>query len=301
MKFTKMHGAGNDYIYFDCLDEETRKAITNPETLSTRLSDRHLSIGGDGVVLICPSETADVKMRMFNADGSEGKMCGNAIRCVAKYVYDRGIVSNKTIGVETLSGIKTIQVFTEDDMNQSNQRDQSGRQDSRGKVRLATVDMGKATGLTPEETTIPEGQGRMLKRYPLKVESETWEITTVSMGNPHCVVFVPDVTALDLKKIGPGFEKHPGFPEKINTEFVRVIDGEKLEMRVWERGSGETLACGTGACAAVAAAILNGYCSKDTDVTVRLLGGELTVRVTDETVTMTGNAVEAFTGDVELN
>lgn len=281
MKFTKMHGAGNDYIYFNCLDEKTRNAITNPEILSTRLSDRHRSIGGDGIVLICPSETADVKMRMFNADGSEGKMCGNAIRCVAKYVYDRGIVSKETIEVETLSGIKRIQVLVGKDVYQ--------------------VDMGKATGLTPEETTIPEGQGHMLKRYPLKVEDETWEITTVSMGNPHCVLFVPDVAALDLQKIGPGFEKHPVFPEKINTEFVRVIDGENLEMRVWERGSGETLACGTGACAAVAAAILNGYCSKDTDVTVKLLGGELTIRVTEDTVTMTGDAVEAFTGEVELS
>lgn len=298
MKFTKMHGAGNDYIYFNCLDEETRNDITNPEILSTRLSDRHISIGGDGIVLICPSETADVKMRMFNADGSEGKMCGNAIRCVAKYVYDRGIVPMEMIQVETLSGIKKIRVFTDHDMNQSKQ---SNQQNCPGKVKLARVDMGKATGLALEETTIPDGHGRMLKGYPLKVENKTWEITTVSMGNPHCVVFVLDVAGLDLQKIGPGFEKHPVFPEKINTEFVRVTDQEHLEMRVWERGSGETQACGTGACAAVVAAILNGYCKKDTDVTVKLPGGELTIRVTDETVAMTGNAVEVFTGEVELN
>ena len=288
MKFTKMHGAGNDYIYFNCLAEEIRNTITNPEALSIRLSDRHFSIGGDGIVLICPSNVADVKMRMFNADGSEGKMCGNAIRCVAKYVYDRGIVPKDLIDVETLSGIKGIQVLTENDMGDR-------------KVKLAKVDMGKASGLAPGETTIAEGQNRMLKCYPLMVENEMWEITTVSMGNPHCVVFVPEVAGLDLKRIGPGFEKHHVFPQQINTEFVKVLDSSTLEMRVWERGSGETLACGTGACAAVAASILNGYCQKDTDITVRLLGGELTIRVTDETVFMIGNAVETFCGEIDVD
>ena len=288
MKFTKMHGAGNDYIYFNCLAEEIRNTITNPEELSIRLSDRHFSIGGDGIVLICPSNVADVKMRMFNADGSEGKMCGNAIRCVAKYVYDRGIAAKEFIDVETLSGIKRIQVFTDNNVG--------GR-----KVKSAKVDMGKASGLAPGETTIALGQERMLKGYPLKVEDEIWEITTVSMGNPHCVVFVPEVAELDLKKIGPGFEKHQAFPQQINTEFVKVLDSNTLEMRVWERGSGETLACGTGACAAVVASILNGYSPKDTDITVKLLGGELTIRVIDKTVFMTGNAVETFCGEIDVD
>lgn len=286
MEFTKMHGAGNDYIYFNCLEQN----IENPYELSLRLSDRHFSIGGDGIVLICPSIVADVKMRMFNADGSEGKMCGNAIRCVAKYIYDRGIAAKEIIVIETLSGIKQIQVFIED-----------------GKVTKAKVDMGKATGLKADETTISKGQDNFLINYPLPVANTTWAITTVSMGNPHCVVFLPEVAdlnlpelaGLDLPKIGPGFEKHPLFPQHINTEFVRVISPEILEMRVWERGSGETLACGTGACAAVVAAILNGYCQENTDVTVRLRGGDLIIRVTDETVYMTGNAVEVFTGDVE--
>lgn len=278
MEFTKMHGAGNDYIYFNCLKQN----IENPEELSLRLSDRHFSIGGDGIVLICPSDVADVKMRMFNADGSEGKMCGNAIRCVAKYVFDRGIVSKELIAVETLSGVKRIQVMV-----------------SGGKVTKATVDMGKATGLKADDTTIPEGQNNFLTNFPIQVADLNWAITTISMGNPHCVVFTSEVAGLDLCRIGPGFEKHSFFPQSINTEFVRVISPTELEMRVWERGSGETLACGTGACAAVMAAILNGYCTKNSDVTVHLLGGELIIRVTDETVYMTGDAVEVFTGEVE--
>ncbi|MBP1918866.1 diaminopimelate epimerase [Youngiibacter multivorans] len=279
MEFTKMHGAGNDYIYFNCLEN----MIEDPENLSIKLSDRHFSIGGDGIVLICPSESADVRMRMFNADGSEGKMCGNAIRCVAKYIYDRGIARNEDINVETLSGIKKIHVFAEN-----------------GKVTAATVNMGRAAGLTADEITIEEGKGKFLIGYPIEAADETWNITTVSMGNPHIVTFVPDVKSLDLIKIGPHFENSPLFPERINTEFVRVIDRTTLEMRVWERGSGETLACGTGACATVTAAVLNGYCDKDTDVTVKLIGGDLVIRYTDDAVFMTGNAVEAFTGNVEI-
>jgi diaminopimelate epimerase len=279
MEFTKMHGAGNDYIYFNCLEN----MIEDPESLSIRLSDRHFSIGGDGIVLICPSESADVRMRMFNADGSEGKMCGNAIRCVAKYIYDRGIVMNEDINVETLSGIKKIHVFAEN-----------------GKVTAATVNMGKAAGLTADEITIEEGKGKFLISYPIEAAGETWNVTTVSMGNPHIVTFVPEVKELDLIKIGPYFENSPLFPERINTEFVRVIDRTTLEMRVWERGSGETLACGTGACATVTAAVLNGYCDKDTDVTVKLIGGDLVIRYTDDAVFMTGNAVEAFNGIIEI-
>jgi diaminopimelate epimerase len=279
MEFTKMHGAGNDYIYFNCL----KNMIEDPENLSIKLSDRHFSIGGDGIVLICPSSSADVRMRMFNADGSEGKMCGNAIRCVAKYIYDRGIVRNEDIDVETLSGIKKIHVFAEN-----------------GKVTAATVNMGRAAGLTADEITIEEGKGKFLVDYPIEAAGETWNVTTVSMGNPHIVTFVPEVKNLDLIKIGPHFENSPLFPERINTEFVRVIDRTTLEMRVWERGSGETLACGTGACATVTAAVLNGYCDKNTDVTVKLIGGDLVIRYTDDAVFMTGNAVEAFTGNVEI-
>lgn len=278
MEFTKMHGAGNDYIYFNCLEN----MIEDPESLSIKLSDRHFSIGGDGIVLICPSEIADVRMRMFNADGSEGKMCGNAIRCVAKYIYDRGIATKEDIDVETLSGIKKIHVFIEG-----------------GKVTSATVNMGRAAGLAADEITIEEGKGKFLVDYPIEAAGETYKVTTVSMGNPHCVTFLPEVKNLDLIKIGPHFETSPLFPQRINTEFVRVIDRTTLEMRVWERGSGETLACGTGACATVTAAVLNGHCDKDTDVTVKLIGGDLVIRYTDDAVFMTGNAVEAFTGNVE--
>lgn len=279
MKFTKMHGAGNDYIYFDC----TKATIPNPNKLSLRLSDRHFSVGGDGIVLICPSQTADFRMRMFNADGSEGKMCGNAIRCVAKYVFDRGLTNKEQIKIETLSGIKTIDVKVKDN-----------------KVVAATVDMGRATGLEDGETTVEAGKGEFLINHPLDVNGTVWMTTTVSMGNPHCVTFVPDVHALKLDEIGPSFENHPVFPERINTEFVHVIDRNTLDMRVWERGSGETLACGTGACAAVAAAVLNGYVDSDSDVIVHLLGGDLTIRYTGDTVWMTGEAVEVFTGEIEV-
>lgn len=278
MKFTKMHGAGNDYIYMDC-----REAMPpDPEALARRLSDRHFSIGGDGLVLICPSEKADVRMRMFNADGSEGRMCGNAIRCVAKYVYDRGIVPREDILVETLSGIKSIHVFSRD-----------------GKAVAARVDMGPATGLFPGETTLHGGTGEMLLGVPIEAAGCIWEGTTVSMGNPHLVIFLKNVASLDLPALGPAFENHPAFPHRINTEFVRVLDESTLEMRVWERGSGETLACGTGACAAAAAAVANGFCRADKDITVRLLGGELSIRLADGTIYMTGEAVEVFSGEIE--
>lgn len=279
MEFTKMHGAGNDYIYFNCLEKE----IENPEEISIKLSHRNFSIGGDGIVLICPSEVADAKMRMFNIDGSEGRMCGNAVRCVAKYLYDHGITVKEDIAIETLSGIKKIQVFAEN-----------------GKVHSAKVNMGKATGLSPEQITLPEGQDKFLVDYPMEVGGVLYRVTTVSMGNPHCVTFLPDVKSLDLPKIGPLFESNEIFPERVNTEFIKVIDRKTLEMRVWERGSGETLACGTGACAAVTAAVLNGHCTKDEDITVKLIGGDLTIRYTDDAVFMTGGAVEAFKGTVEV-
>ena len=219
LDFTKMHGCGNDYIYINCL----KRQVEHPQKLAVQLSDRHFSIGGDGIVLICKSDKADAKMRMFNIDGSEGKMCGNAIRCVAKYLYDRDICKKKTISIETLSGIKTLQLHT-----------------ANGQVATVTVDMGKADF---DPKTIPVAlPGESVIRYPAKIGGQTVEITCVSMGNPHCVVFGEDPDGLELEKIGPRFENDPLFPERVNTEFIQVLDEKTLKMRVWERGSGETLA-----------------------------------------------------------
>ncbi|MDE6505547.1 MAG: diaminopimelate epimerase [Clostridia bacterium] len=277
MKFYKMHGIGNDYIYFDCMKSE----IKNPEELSKRLSDRHYSIGGDGVILLCHSDVADCKMRMFNADGSEGKMCGNGVRCVGKLAHDLGYVDRDICTVETLSGIKTLK-FT---------------LDKQGKVKSAKVDMGAAV-LNGEK--IPSAfKGESVVNAPLEVGGKQYGVTLVSMGNPHCVVF-EDPNNLDLEAIGKGFENHHAFPERINTEFVKVINGRELKMRVWERGSGETLACGTGACASVVAACLNGFCAKGEEITVHLLGGDLKITYTDKTVYMEGGAALAFTGDIEI-
>lgn len=274
--FTKMHGCGNDYIYINCFEH----TIDDPNTLSQQISDRHFGIGGDGIVLICPSDEADAKMRMFNIDGSEGKMCGNAIRCVAKYVYDNNIIAKEVLKIETLSGIKTIDLFIEN-----------------GKMTTAKVDMGKAI-LEPALIPVQSKEENPLINFPLQVEDISYHITTVSMGNPHCVVFVEDPMLVDLPLIGPKFEHHSFFPESVNTEFIAVTDRTTLHMRVWERGSGETLACGTGACAAVVAAVLNEYCDKDTDITVKLLGGILVIRYTDEGVFMTGPAVSVFDGEI---
>lgn len=272
--FTKMHGCGNDYIYINCFEH----SIENPNLLSKAISDRHFGIGGDGIVLICPSDVADAKMRMFNVDGSEGKMCGNAIRCVAKYVYDNQIATKKVVTIDTLSGSKTIELFIED-----------------GEVVSAKVEMGKAI-LEPALIPLRTEETEPLINFPIQLGEETYAITTVSMGNPHCVVFVDNTTELDLKAIGPTFEHHPFFPESINTEFVQVENRQVIRMRVWERGSGETLACGTGACAAVVAAVLNGYCDKNSDITVKLLGGDLLILYTDDGVYMTGRAVKVFEG-----
>ena len=277
LKFTKMHGCGNDYIYFNCFETP----VEDPEELSVRISDRHFGVGGDGIVLICPSDKADAKMRMFNIDGSEGKMCGNAIRCVGKYLYDNGIKRCNSLTIDTLSGIKTLNLNIGAD----------------GKVDSVRVDMGKAI-LKPEEIPV-KLDGEMAVACPVTIEGKEYKITCVSMGNPHCVVFTDtDVSELPLEKIGPKFEFDSLFPERVNTEFINVIDKNTLKMRVWERGSGETLACGTGACASVVAACLNGFCEKDTDITVRLVGGELVIRYTDEAVTMTGPATVAFTGEL---
>ena len=274
LRFTKMHGCGNDYVYVNCFEEE----VKDPVSLSIAISDRHFGVGGDGLVLICPSDRADAKMRMFNADGSEGKMCGNAIRCVGKYLYDHGIVRKTTVTIETLSGIKTLELFLKD-----------------GKVDSAQVNMGPAI-LIPSEIPV-NLPGERAVAVPVKIAGEEHTITCVSMGNPHCIVFGGDPYELDLPKIGPLFENDPPFPERVNTEFIEVLDDHTLNMRVWERGSGETWACGTGACAAAVAAVLNGFCKKGKDISVRLRGGELTIRYTDEAVFMTGKATEVFHGE----
>lgn len=278
LKFTKMHGCGNDYIYFNCFEQQ----VADPEALSIRLSDRHFGIGGDGIVLICPSDVADAKMRMFNADGSEGKMCGNATRCIGKYMYEHGLISKPEMTLETLSGIKILKMTEQD-----------------GKIVSVRVDMGKAILKPSEIPTRYEGDTAV--SVPLTVDGTEYAVTCVSMGNPHCIVFVDqDVSTLDLPKIGPSFENHDMFPERINTEFIRVIDDHTLQMRVWERGSGETLACGTGACAAAVASVLNGYCPKGEDITIHLIGGDLNICYTDEAVFLTGPATTVFEGSIEL-
>ena len=276
-KFWKMHGIGNDYIYFDCFSWQPEDAAA----LAMRLSDRHFSVGGDGIVLILPSERADARMRMFNADGSEGKMCGNAIRCIGKFLYEVKGMQKPVLTVETLSGIKTLKMEAEG-----------------GVVRSVCVDMGAAE-LAPAR--IPAAfAGERVVNAPLDVNGTQYRVTCVSMGNPHCITFVEDPYALDLEKIGPAFEHHPAFPERVNTEFVRVDGKNELTMRVWERGSGETWACGTGACAVAVAGVLNGCCEADADITVHLRGGDLTIRYTPDAVFMTGPAAFAFTGEVEI-
>jgi diaminopimelate epimerase len=274
MEFIKMHGIGNDYIYFNCME----RTLENPEALAVRLSDRHTGVGGDGIVLILPSDKADFRMRMFNADGSEGKMCGNATRCIGKYVYDLGLTDKTRLTLETLSGIKTLDLHLEN-----------------GKVKTVTVDMG-APVMAAKEIPVEMGLDRVVQA-PLTVGDKTWMVTCVSMGNPHCVVFCDQVSTLELEKLGPGFEHHPVFPERVNTEFVKVLDRNHLEMRVWERGSGETMACGTGACASAVAAIENGFADRGAEILVELLGGTLSIRYTQEgTVEMTGPAEFVFKG-----
>ncbi len=277
LKFTKMQGCGNDYIYFDCFDQD----IEQPEQLAVRLSDRHFGIGGDGIVLICPSQVADAKMRMFNLDGSEGNMCGNAIRCVGKYLYDVRDVGKTKLSIETKSGVKHLVLILKD-----------------GKVEFVQVDMG-VPQLSPQEIPVLLERDRVVD-HPVTIGGVPYRITCVSMGNPHCVVFCQDVEHLPLDSIGPQFEQHPLFPQRINTEFVRVIDAHTIQMRVWERGSGETFACGTGACASVVACVLNRLCPMDHDVRVMLRGGDLIIRVAKEGVLMTGAAAKVFDGVVQV-
>lgn len=273
--FTKMHGAGNDYIYIDLFNAPLD---FDPADLARKMSPRHFSVGGDGVVLILPGTVADAKMRMFNLDGSEGKMCGNAIRCVAKYLSDHGLVKKDVITIETLSGVKTLRLFFEN-----------------GAVKSVSVDMGRAV-FAPHDIPVLFDGAEMVEE-PVVVLGEQYRLTAVSMGNPHAVVFTDGVEMLDLEKIGPTFENLSIFPERVNTEFVEVLDKSTLRMRVWERGSGETYACGTGACATVAAAVKTGRVPAGEEVTVRLIGGDLKITVTpDYRVTMTGPATEVYQG-----
>ena len=280
LKFTKMQGIGNDYIYCSTFDQE----ISNPEALAVRLSDRHFGIGGDGIILVCPSKVADAKMKMYNLDGSEGKMCGNGIRCVGKFLYDHGMVDineKDEITIETLSGIKKLKAYT-----------------SGGKVNRLRVDMGKAI-LDPKEIPVLLDGDKVVDR-PVEIAGNNYNITCVSMGNPHCVVFMDDIDNLDIETVGPEFENDKLFPERVNTEFVTVLDDHTIKMRVWERGSGETWACGTGACAVAVAACENGFCKKGEDIKIKLKGGDLIINYTDETVYMTGNAEKVFEGEVEV-
>lgn len=277
MKFTKMHGLGNDYVYVNCFEEK----IDNPPAVARFVSDRHFGIGSDGLIMINPSKTADFEMEMYNADGSRGEMCGNGIRCVAKYVYDYGLTDKTQISVETLGGIKYLDLTVED-----------------GKVSLVKVDMGKPE---LEADLIPIiSERKQVIDEPIEVDGKEYHMTGVSMGNPHAVIYVDDVKGLDLEKIGPKFENHERFPKRINTEFVHCIDRQSVEMRVWERGSGETLACGTGACAVAVSSILNNL--TDTQVTVKLLGGDLQIEWDREKdrVFMTGPATVVFDGVIDI-
>lgn len=276
MRFTKMQGCGNDYVYVDC----TKKDLVNPEELAVKLSDRHFGIGSDGLILIQMSQKADFTMAMYNADGSRSQMCGNGIRCVAKFVYDKGLTDKKDIAIETLAGIKYIHVETE-----------------AGKVKRATVNMGKPI-VQPELVPVRLPGDSIIART-VNVDGKDYEITCVSMGNPHAVTFMTDIDNLDIETVGPKFEHHEIFPERVNTEFIEVIDRKHIKMRVWERGSGETLACGTGATASVYACILNGF--TEDEVTVHLLGGDLDIKYNreDGCLYMTGSAVTVFEGEVE--
>ena len=278
MKFTKMQGLGNDYVYVDCTKEE----LAAPADIARAVSDRHYGIGSDGLILIKPSNAADFYMEMYNADGSRSAMCGNGIRCVGKFLYDNGIAKKNVITVETLSGIKTLKIEAKN-----------------GKAEFITVDMGKPV-LTPRDIPVIFDGERMVNE-PLQVMGKEYRITAVSMGNPHAVVFCDEVQGLDLEKIGPFFENAPIFPERVNTEFIRIISGAELEMRVWERGSGETFACGTGACAAVAAAVLNGHCKRGEEITVKLKCGNLMITYAENShIYMRGAAEKVYDGVYEL-
>ncbi len=277
MKFTKMQGLGNDYVYVNCFQEK----IENPSEVAVKVSNRNFGIGSDGLIMINPSKVADFEMEMYNADGSRGEMCGNGIRCVGKYVYDYGLTDKTSIAVETLGGIKYLDLTVED-----------------GKVTFVRVDMGSPE-LVPANIPIV-AEGDTVIDAPIVVDGKEYRMTGVSMGNPHTVVYLDDVQGLEIEKIGPQFENHERFPNRINTEFARVVDRSTVEMRVWERGSGETLACGTGACAVAVASILNGL--TENNVTVKLLGGDLQIEWDRDAnkVFMTGPASVSFEGEIEI-
>ncbi len=277
MKFTKMHGIGNDYIYVNCLEKE----IANPSEVAKFVSDRHFGIGSDGLVMILPSAQADFRMRMLNSDGSEAEMCGNAVRCVGKYVYDNGLTAKKVVTIETLAGIKVL------DMTVENR-----------KVTLVKVDMGEPI-LKPKDIPVLSDKDLFVSE-PVDVDGQVFKVTCVSMGNPHAVTYVEDVAGFPLELVGPKMEKHPLYPRKINAEFVQRIDRQTLKMRVWERGAGETMACGTGACAVLVATVLNGLC--DRKATIKLLGGDLYIEWNeqDNHVYMTGPATKVFDGEIDL-
>lgn len=277
MKFTKMQGLGNDYVYVNCFKE----TIENPPEMAKKVSNRNFGIGSDGLIMINPSDVADFEMEMYNADGSRSEMCGNGIRCVGKYVYDYGLTEKEHISVETLAGIKYLDLTVED-----------------GKVKLVKVDMGSPE-LVPENIPIVADGNRVIDE-PINVNGTEYRMTGVSMGNPHAVVYVQDVKGLDIETIGPAFENHERFPNRVNTEFVKVLDRNTVEMRVWERGSGETMACGTGACAVAVACILNGF--TEDKVTVKLLGGDLQIEWDKEAdkIYMTGPAEVSFDGEINL-
>lgn len=274
--FTKMHGTGNDYVYIDTFREE----IDDPAQMAVRVSDRHFGIGSDGLILVAPSDKADCRMIMYNADGSEGAMCGNGIRCVAKYAYEHGIVDTAHITVETKSGVKALDLTVED-----------------GIVTYVQVNMGRAI-LRPSEIPL-RAEGDTFVAQPLIVEGKEYKATCVSMGNPHCVIFTEGIDTLDLTKTGPLFENHELFPDRINTEFVEVVDGHTIRMRVWERGSGETISCGTGTCAATVAAVLNGYCRQGEEIEVQIRGGKLyDTYMENGEVMMKGPVVTVFEGEL---
>lgn len=279
MKFTKMHGIGNDYVYVNCFQE----TVKDPCAVAKFVSDRHFGIGSDGLILIKPSDIADCEMDMYNLDGSQGAMCGNGIRCVAKYVYDYGIVNKTSISVATKSGIKYLDLTVKG-----------------GKVSTVKVNMGSPI-LTAKQIPVVSETEEVLDA-PIEVNGDVYRFTAVSMGNPHAIVYMDDVEHLEIEKIGPAFESHVFFPDRVNTEFVKVIDNHTVQMRVWERGSGETLACGTGACAVAVASILNGHVDGTQPVTVKLLGGDLEIfwDRDDNLVYMTGPAATVFDGEIDL-
>lgn len=275
MKFTKMQGLGNDYVYIDC----TSYVVADPAALAVRVSDRHFGVGSDGLICIKSSQCADFRMDMYNSDGSQAEMCGNGIRCVGKFVYDKGLIEKTRVTVETLAGVKTLDLHVKDD-----------------RVHAVTVDMG-APELRSRKIPVA-AEGDTFVAQPLEAAGKTWTATCVSMGNPHCIIYVDDPYVLDLETVGPIFERHPIFPARVNAEFVQVIDRETLRMRVWERGSGETMACGTGACATLVASVLNGLCERE--ATVRLRGGDLQIcwDEADGHIYMTGPAVTVFDGEL---